>query len=161
MDTEKVRSIVVDDRKLSSLRAKLENANHATLAWLAYRLLDEGLREDSKGIEYLAEMYDLSEFLKPRSYFFQRGAPMFPPKPPKNAEGGYDPDSKRRKRIYKRVDLITLPDDVEGTNCGNCKHATTTSEGSGLFCLNDEIKDYVTERMCCSLWDNSGVERKF
>jgi hypothetical protein len=29
------------------------------------------------------------------------------------------------------------------------------------FCYNDEIKMFVTVRMCCGYWDNIGVKRSW
>lgn len=58
-------------------------------------------------------------------------------------------------KVAKKVDLIVLP--VPGTNCGNCKFLTKTKDG--LFCNNKKVKQPVTKKMCCSLWDRDDVKR--
>jgi len=67
-----------------------------------------------------------------------------------DGRGGIVPSNIKRA---KRVDLITLPEDVKGTNCGNCKWI---NEG---FCTHPEVKMHVNDRMCCAEWDNKGVKR--
>jgi hypothetical protein len=57
----------------------------------------------------------------------------------------------------KRVDLITLPASVEGTNCGNCEYVEGT--GDVLYCRHPEVRQNVTRRMCCALWDHPRAER--
>jgi hypothetical protein len=62
--------------------------------------------------------------------------------------------------VAKHADLITLPADVEGTNCGNCRHVR--DKGKGHYCNHPELeKSPVNERMCCKYWDNKGVIRHF
>lgn len=71
-----------------------------------------------------------------------------------NAEPG---DMERAKK----ADLITLPPAIKGTNCFNCKYI---SDKDGLekglgYCKHPKVKQYVTNRMCCALWDSSGSIR--
>lgn len=53
----------------------------------------------------------------------------------------------------KKVDLITLPPKISGTNCGNCKFI---KDG---FCTNKEVQMKVNSHQCCSLWDAEGAIR--
>jgi hypothetical protein len=61
----------------------------------------------------------------------------------------------------KEVDLITLPDDVEGTNCYNCKWISMHKGKHGSMCTHPKVRQYVNERMCCILWSNKGEFRPF
>lgn len=78
---------------------------------------------------------------------------------PKNNRGGIDPIDSAAKAVAKRVDLITLPPGVSGTNCANCKYARTVK--GGHFCEHKDVQQPITPRMCCALWDNQGVQRPF
>src|SRR6185437_1927586 len=81
-----------------------------------------------------------------------------PPKPvEKNKIGGFDPDTGEQTHIFKRADLITLPEDVKGTNCGNCRFARKV--GNLGFCTHEKVHQWVTPRMCCAFWDNPGARR--
>lgn len=64
-----------------------------------------------------------------------------------NEEGGIDPKNKDELERAKKADLITLP--------GGSKADATSKR----YCYNEEIKMYVTVRMCCAYWDNVGVKR--
>lgn len=75
--------------------------------------------------------------------------------PSLNQEGGLDPQNAKDMAKSKKVDLITLPMNVLGTNCGNCKFINEEKN----FCTHDDVQLPVTERMCCALWDNEGVKR--
>lgn len=55
----------------------------------------------------------------------------------------------------KDVDLVTLPENVEGTNCGNCEYVNHKQK----FCDNPKVLLPVSERMCCALWDAEGTLR--
>jgi hypothetical protein len=63
-----------------------------------------------------------------------------------NDQGGIDPKNPEEMQRAQKADLITLP--------GSKADAT----GKKL-CYNEKIKMYVTARMCCAYWDNSGVKR--
>ena len=64
-----------------------------------------------------------------------------------NAKGGYN-YSGEAKVTAKRCGLVTLPESVQGTNCGNCIFF-----GSG-FCSHSKVLLPVTSRQCCALWDD-------
>jgi hypothetical protein len=64
-----------------------------------------------------------------------------------NVEGGIDPKNKEELERAKKADLITLP--------GGSKTDAKTKR----YCNNDQVKMFVTERMCCAYWDNVGVKR--
>jgi len=64
-----------------------------------------------------------------------------------NDEGGIDPRNKEEMERAKKADLITLP--------GGSKADAENKK----FCNNEEIKMFVTVRMCCAYWDNVGVKR--
>lgn len=64
-----------------------------------------------------------------------------------NIQGGIDPKTQEEMQKAKKADLITLP--------GGSK----ADASSKKFCYNDEIKMFVTVRMCCGYWDNAGVKR--
>lgn len=63
-------------------------------------------------------------------------------------------DAERLKHA-EEYDLITLPKNIKGTNCGNCKFIELVNE----YCKNPKIDQKVTFNMCCALWDADGVKR--
>ncbi len=64
-----------------------------------------------------------------------------------NVQGGIDPKTQEEMQRAQKADLITLP--------GGPKTDSTNKK----FCYNDQIKMFVTVRMCCGYWDNAGVKR--
>lgn len=58
-------------------------------------------------------------------------------------------------KVRKEVDLIDLPEEVQGTNCGNCMYVDEDKD----YCNNPNVKLPVTTRMCCALWDRKDVIR--
>ncbi len=64
-----------------------------------------------------------------------------------NKYGGLKPPNKEYIAMSKRVDLVTLP-------------GKDTVKEKG-FCYHKDINDWVTERMCCALWDGKGVIRDY
>jgi hypothetical protein len=48
----------------------------------------------------------------------------------KNSWGGLDPHNQKEKKLHKSVDLITLPPEIKGTNCGNNCSQIANSEKS-------------------------------
>lgn len=78
----------------------------------------------------------------------------------RNKLGGLDPTEKHLLERAKEADLITLPKNVEGTNCYNCKFISNKTKEKG-FCRQPKVMQNVNERMCCALWDNDGVHRSF
>jgi hypothetical protein len=65
-------------------------------------------------------------------------------------------DASPEMERAKEADLVTLPEQVTGTNCANCKWV------EGNFCknpkVNQDLKDSAP-RMCCALWDAEGTKR--
>ena len=53
----------------------------------------------------------------------------------------------------KAADLIVLPPDVQGTNCGNCEYM------DGGECKHPKVQQPVEPRWCCIYWDASGTQR--
>lgn len=74
--------------------------------------------------------------------------------PPHDRQGGLVPEAFDRAA---RADLITLPVDVPGTNCGNCRFFYGGS--AAAQCRHPEVAMPVNARMCCAFWDNSGALR--
>ncbi len=64
-----------------------------------------------------------------------------------NDEGGINPKAGDEMKKAEKADLITLP--------GGTKEDAEVKR----FCMNPKIKMYVTQRMCCSYWDNEQVKR--
>ena len=54
----------------------------------------------------------------------------------------------------KLVNLVTLPDKVRGANCGNCS-SYSKQDGGVRFCTNALVKQEVSARMHCSLWEHN------
>lgn len=78
------------------------------------------------------------------------------PEPESDGRGGFKPENTQRAR---KVDLITLPASIKGTNCGNCEYIQ--KNGKALWCRHKEVQMHVTERMCCALWDHPAVKRSW
>lgn len=74
-----------------------------------------------------------------------------------NAQGGVDPTDWAAMDRAALADLVTLPESVLGTNCGNCKFVT--SNGAIGYCAHPAVLQPVTARMCCALWDAPGTRR--
>jgi hypothetical protein len=75
-------------------------------------------------------------------------------------EGGFTPKTPEQKRVFKKVDLIVLPKDIQGTNCFNCRYIGDKENEMG-FCSHHEVRQYVTKKNCCGLWDHENVKREF
>lgn len=71
-----------------------------------------------------------------------------------NAQGGYTYTGEA-KSTAKEVDLISIPRSINGTNCGNCYFSE-----KGV-CAHKNIKLPITDKMCCSLWDNTNSMRSW
>lgn len=78
-----------------------------------------------------------------------------------NDQGGINEMDKPALARAKGVDLITLPDDVEGTNCYNCKWISEYKSDEKGMCTHPEVRQYVNERMCCIEWTNKDEYRPF
>ncbi len=70
-----------------------------------------------------------------------------------NPEGGLNPRTPEEQERASRVDLVTLPPDVQGANCGNCMYI---QDG---HCTHPEVNQPVNNRNCCLLWDRPGTVR--
>jgi 2'-5' RNA ligase len=71
-----------------------------------------------------------------------------------DSQGGMIPTNLERA---KKVDFITLPKGVPGTNCGVCKFVE--ERGKGHFCSHPEVRMPVNSKNCCALWDAKGTLR--
>lgn len=71
-------------------------------------------------------------------------------------EENSEKDKSRLERA-KAADLITLPKDVEGTNCGNCQYVRLEDQ----YCTHPEVDQKVSPKMCCAFWDNPGAKREW
>jgi hypothetical protein len=52
----------------------------------------------------------------------------------------------------KEVNLITLPQFVEGKNCGNCMYRVG-SDDRQFFCRHPRVRLWVNDRNACKLWN--------
>ncbi len=78
----------------------------------------------------------------------------------RNSQGGINDRNKAALERAQSVDLITLPKNISGTNCFNCKWIREKKSDKG-YCYNKRVKQYVNGRMCCVLWSNQGEYRPF
>jgi hypothetical protein len=53
------------------------------------------------------------------------------------------------------ADLVTLPPDIPGTNCANCKHI------DGNICRHKLVAQVLDnpKHQCCIYWDRPGTKR--
>lgn len=72
-----------------------------------------------------------------------------------NKNGGVISKTYKELSRAKDVDLITMPKDIDGTNCSNCRFI---KDG---FCRHPRVKQKVNNRMCCVLWSRPGEYRQF
>jgi hypothetical protein len=78
-----------------------------------------------------------------------------------NKLGGVNEMDKPALERAKKVDLITLPDDIDGTNCYNCKWISSHKNEYDAMCTHPKVRQYVNERMCCIMWSRTGEYRPF
>ena len=64
-----------------------------------------------------------------------------------NKQGGLTYTDKSAIERAKKVDLITLPFDIEGTRCDNCKYFTQVRDSSEGHCTHEDIDLDVTDRI--------------
>lgn len=76
-----------------------------------------------------------------------------------NERGGYDYSGEELKKAEK-ADLVTLPENIIGTNCANCKFWDGLEKKEG-YCNHPKIKLPVNERMSCGWWDNADALRQW
>lgn len=137
-------------------RAALQGDYAALLQWL-----DAG--EDAArqaGTDWPGETQDelAGDFGHHRDWLEGRGDRPAPQRRParysRRAEpvryAGRDRGAQERAR---KVDLITLPESLEGTSCGVCRYY---QKGE---CLNPEVAQHVAPDMCCNRWDAPGTSR--
>jgi hypothetical protein len=58
----------------------------------------------------------------------------------------------------EKADLVTLPEDVKGTNCANCRYVDPERD----YCNHKDVAQSLksgSKRMCCALWDSKGTKR--
>lgn len=67
-----------------------------------------------------------------------------------NKKGGLNYYGEARK-VADRCAMITLPEKIEGTNCGNCIFFKDN------FCDHKEILLPVNSRMCCTYWNDKSI----
>lgn len=60
-----------------------------------------------------------------------------------NSQGGTVPSTDKELADQKRADVITMPG--------------TKYPAKKLWCSNSEVNQWVTERMCCNLWEAPGI----
>lgn len=78
-----------------------------------------------------------------------------------NENGGVVPEERSARNRARNVDLVTLPVQIAGTNCGNCRFVAGTADPGVGYCAHPKVRQLVTARMCCALWDASGTIRDF
>lgn len=79
-----------------------------------------------------------------------------------NEAGGVDPRTPEDMDAAAAVGLMTLPPDVEGASCANCVYFRPLDPDLGAgFCTNPQVKQDVTDRMLCSVWENAGAHRPY
>jgi len=72
---------------------------------------------------------------------------------------GVIPKDKETLIRAKNADLITLPPDISGTRCNNCMYFRPAHSKTIGWCEHNDVKQDVSNRQCCALWDSSGVIR--
>lgn len=79
-----------------------------------------------------------------------------------NDQGGVDPRTPEDLDVAASVGLLTLPSEESGASCANCSYFRLLdgSLGSG-FCTNPQVKQDVTVRMLCSVWEHEGSRRPY
>lgn len=79
-----------------------------------------------------------------------------------NKQKGIDYNTNTDNKKAKEADLITLPKEVKGTNCSNCKFVKIIDEKHKIgFCEHPKVKLNVTDHMCCKFWDNKDALRSW
>ncbi len=79
-----------------------------------------------------------------------------------NELGGADPRTPEDMDAAAAVGLLTLPKEETGASCSNCVHFRLLDPAMGAgFCTNPQVKQDVTVRMLCSVWENQGAHRPY
>ena len=77
-------------------------------------------------------------------------------------QGGVIQTNRQAERRSRDADLLTLPTNIPGTNCANCKFITDVQNAGPVhvgYCVHPKLQMYVTNRQCCSYWDAIGALR--
>lgn len=79
-----------------------------------------------------------------------------------NEAGGVDPRTPEDLDVAASVGLMTLPKEETGASCSNCVYFRMLDPALGAgFCTNPQVKQDVTVRMLCSVWENEGAHRPY
>lgn len=78
----------------------------------------------------------------------------------RNNLGGLSEQNVASIKRAQQSDLLTLPINVTGTNCYNCRYIKRKTNYHA-WCSNEKVSQYVNHRMCCALWDNEGAYRPY
>jgi len=79
-----------------------------------------------------------------------------------NHLGGIQIEDPELLKRAQEADLITLPEDVDGTNCFNCRYIYPPEGNEEMGnCVHPSVDQPVSHRMCCALWDNKGALRSW
>lgn len=70
---------------------------------------------------------------------------------PFDVNGGFSLSDPQQLDNAKKAVLVSMPHDITGTNCANCKYF------SNDFCNHPQMKLAVNERQCCNYWDKEGT----
>jgi hypothetical protein len=75
--------------------------------------------------------------------------------------GGVNKKASEGSKLERaeHADLITLPEGIPGTNCGNCRFVDHSTDPKKYTCKHVEVDQEVNPRMCCKYWDKHGVKR--
>ena len=65
-----------------------------------------------------------------------------------NPNGGLKAPDDAYLKMSKEVDLVTLP-------------GKDSKVDEKYWCDNEKVENWVTERMCCALWDGKGTRREY
>jgi hypothetical protein len=77
-----------------------------------------------------------------------------------NKLGGINEKDEPAIKRAREVDLITMPANINGTNCYNCKWISS-SKSDVSMCTQPKVRQLVNSRMCCVLWSNPEEYRPF
>lgn len=75
-------------------------------------------------------------------------------------QGGIVPPDNMME-ASEEFDFVTLPEEIPGTNCRNCRFAKEVDEENEVYvCTHPSLYGlHITERNCCALWDAEGTLR--
>lgn len=108
------------------------------------KLVDDGEVDEKYFMHYLQTVNNLPDSVQPGDFNLKNQTQL-------SDKASKDEELKRAEK----VDLITMPKNITGVNCGNCMYFNS----SNSQCVNKEVDQKVTDKMCCSLWDAEGTNR--